>query len=109
MEHAGDPKTNGVNVTQDILRLKHMFYLAPAHHELTSIVDPMSNIEVEEGVEVEEGANEDSDNSEDSDDDTVTVLTANCPHQSVHVNHGLPPAHYCDEAWSVARNLSRTT
>jgi hypothetical protein len=67
MGHAGDvyyiwnPKTNGVHVTWDIVWLKHMFYPAPARRELTSIVDPMTNNEVEEGVEVEEGFNEDSD------------------------------------------------
>jgi hypothetical protein len=86
MDHYGDvyymwnPKTNGVHVTRDIVWLKHMFYLAPARRELTSIVNPMTNIEDKEGVEVEEGVNEDSDSddSEDSDDDTVTFQAANC-------------------------------
>jgi hypothetical protein len=45
-----NPKTNGVHVTWDIVWLKQMFYLAPAHRELTSIVDPMTNIEVKEGL-----------------------------------------------------------
>jgi hypothetical protein len=83
-----------------------MFYPAPACHELTSIVDPMTDIEVKEGVEVGEGSNEDSDDFEDSDDDTVTVETANPPHQSTRANCGVPPARCHDEACSVARSLS---
>jgi hypothetical protein len=114
MDHSGDvyymwnPKTNGVHVTQNIVWLNCMFYPALAHRELISIVDPMTNIEAKEGVEVEEGVIEDSDSddAEDSDDDTVSVQTANPPHQSTRANCGVPPARYCDEAWSVAHNPS---
>jgi hypothetical protein len=107
-DHAGDvyymwnPKTNGFHVTRDIVWLKRMFYPAPASRELTSIVNPMTDVEVEKGVEVEEGVNEDSDSddSEDSYHDTVTVQTANPPRQSTLANCGVPPACYHDEAWS---------
>jgi Reverse transcriptase (RNA-dependent DNA polymerase)/Zinc knuckle len=111
-DHAGDvyymwnPKTNGVHVTRDIVWLKRMFYPAPARCELTSIVDPMTNIEVEEGVEVEEGANEANEADDDSEDDTVTIQTANPPRQSTRTNRGVPPTRYRDESWSVARTPS---
>jgi hypothetical protein len=97
-DHAGDvyymwnPKINGIHVTRNIVWLRHMFYPAPVHCELTSILDPMTNIEVEEGVEAEEGANEVDDDSEDSDDDTATIQTANPPRQSTRTNRGVPPA-----------------
>jgi hypothetical protein len=111
-DHAGDvyymwnPKTNGIHVTRDIVWLKRMFYPAPVRCELTSIINPMTDIEVEEGVEVEEGANEADNDSEDSDDDTATVQTANPPRQSTRTNRGVPPARYRDETWSVARTPS---
>jgi hypothetical protein len=111
-DHAGDVYYMwNPNVTQDIVWLKHMFYTTPARRELTSIVNPMTDIEVEEGIEVVEGAKEDSDDSEDSedDDDTVTIQTANPPHQSTRANRGVPPACCRDEAWSVARNQSSPT
>jgi hypothetical protein len=80
-----NPKTNGVHVTRDIVWLKRMFYPVPACRELTSIVNPMTNIEVKEGVEVEEGVNEDSDSdySEDSDEPSrLQILPIN---QLVHI------------------------
>jgi hypothetical protein len=112
--HAGDvyymwnPKTNGIHVTRDIVWLKCMFYPAPVRREMTSIIDPMTDIEVEEGVEVEEGTNEADDDSEDSDDDTATVQTASPPCQSTRTNRGVPPARY-RETWSVARTPSSPT